>query len=212
MWLGVRRTPLVPAGATRVCGADDTGERRSGRKIRAQGCDREAVRASKPPGLRCWGLTWGSMMLVVPGPWSQRVWAVPVLTARGWPEQPHGRRRQKPSVAGGRQRRQPGRRGLPDRRLVVVVAGGLAAVARARAWVQTRGALVARWRGAAARDHPPGPPPPGQRGPHPPEGKPPRRVQGWAARSDPPGERVEVAWDGGERQQRWGCSRPARWA
>jgi hypothetical protein len=147
----------------------------------------------------------------VPGPWSQRVWVVPVLTALCWPEQPHGRRRQKPSVAGGRQRLQPGRRGLPDRRLVVVVEGGLAAVALARAWVQNRGAMVARWRWDAARDHPPGPPPPGQRGPNPPKGKRPRRLQGWAARSDPPGERVEVDWDGGERQQLWGCSRPARW-
>jgi hypothetical protein len=42
--LGLLITALVPAGATIVLGADDTVERRSGRKIRAKGCYRDAVR------------------------------------------------------------------------------------------------------------------------------------------------------------------------
>jgi hypothetical protein len=64
-----------------VFGADDTVERRSGRQIRAQGCDRDAVRSSNPYVIRCFGLTWVSMMLLVPVPWSRRVWALPFLTA-----------------------------------------------------------------------------------------------------------------------------------
>ena len=36
--LGLLSTCLVPSGATIVFGADDTVERRSGRKIRAKGC------------------------------------------------------------------------------------------------------------------------------------------------------------------------------
>ena len=36
--LGLLITLLVPPGATMVLGADDTGARRSGRQIRAQGC------------------------------------------------------------------------------------------------------------------------------------------------------------------------------
>jgi hypothetical protein len=39
--LGVLITQLVPPGATIVLGADDTVERRSGRKIKAKGCDRD---------------------------------------------------------------------------------------------------------------------------------------------------------------------------
>ena len=38
MLLGLLLTVLVPPGATIVLGADDTVERRSGRKIRAKGC------------------------------------------------------------------------------------------------------------------------------------------------------------------------------
>src|SRR2546426_2785586 len=47
MLLGLLVTLLVPPGATIVLGADDTVERRSGRKIRAKGCYRDAVRSSK---------------------------------------------------------------------------------------------------------------------------------------------------------------------
>ena len=47
MLLGWLITLLVPPGAALVCGADDTVERRSGRKIRAKGCYRDAVRSTK---------------------------------------------------------------------------------------------------------------------------------------------------------------------
>src|SRR5918998_1143481 len=78
-------TRLVPPEATIVLGADDTVERRSGRKITAKGCYRDAVRSSKAQVIRCFGLKWVSMMLLVAVPWSQRVWALPCLTARCWP-------------------------------------------------------------------------------------------------------------------------------
>jgi hypothetical protein len=45
--LGLLITVLVPAGATIVLGADDTVERRGGRKITAKGCYRDAVRSTK---------------------------------------------------------------------------------------------------------------------------------------------------------------------
>src|SRR6266704_781861 len=64
MLLGLLLTALVPPGATIVLGADDTVERRSGRKIRAKGCYRDAVRSSKAPVVRCFGLKWVSMMLL----------------------------------------------------------------------------------------------------------------------------------------------------
>ena len=70
----------MPAGATIVLRADNTVERRSGRKIRAKGCYRDAVRSNKKHVIRWFGLKWVSMMLPVPVPWSQRVWAWPFLT------------------------------------------------------------------------------------------------------------------------------------
>jgi DDE superfamily endonuclease len=71
--LGLLITLLVPPGATIVLGADDTVERRSGRKITAKGCYRDAVRSTKKHMIRCFGLKWVSMMLLVPVPWSRRV-------------------------------------------------------------------------------------------------------------------------------------------
>ena len=93
--LGLLLAVLVPTGATIVLGADDTVERRSGRKIRAKGCYRDAVRSTKKHVVRCFGLKWVSMMLLVPVPWSRRVWALPFLTALCWPKRPRGRRRQR---------------------------------------------------------------------------------------------------------------------
>ena len=79
--LGLLLTVLVPPGATIVLGAEDTIERRSGRKLAAKGCYRDAVRSTKKPVVRGFGLKWVSMMILVRVPWSQRVWALPLLTA-----------------------------------------------------------------------------------------------------------------------------------
>jgi len=68
--LGVIVTWLVPPGAVIVLGADDTIERRSGRKITAKGCYRDAVRSSKKHVVRCFGLKWVAMMVLVPVPWA----------------------------------------------------------------------------------------------------------------------------------------------
>ena len=151
MLLGLLITLLVPPGATIVLGADDTGDRRAGRQIRAKGCDREAGRSSHTPVLRCFGLTWGSMRLLVPVPWSRRVWALPLLTAWGGPAEASKRRRHTTSGAWVRPRMQQVRRWRPGRRLVWVADGGLAAVALALAWVKPQVVMVSRLRWAAAR-------------------------------------------------------------
>jgi DDE superfamily endonuclease len=209
--LGMRLTRLIPPGATLVFGADDTVERRSGRQIRAKGCDRDAVRASKKHVIRGCGLKWVAMRRLVPVPWSRRVWALPCLTALCGPEKQRGRRRHKTSVDWARQMMKQVRRWLPDRRMVLVVDGGFAAGALALACVKHRVALVSRVRWEAALYHPPGPQPPGKRGPKPTTGKRQRRLQGWAARSDTPWAPAEVDWYGGERQQLWVFSRTALW-
>jgi hypothetical protein len=79
--LGLLVTSLVPPGAALVLGADDTVERRRGRQITAKGGYRDAVRSTKTHVMRCFGLKWVVMMLLVPVPWARRVWALPFLTA-----------------------------------------------------------------------------------------------------------------------------------
>jgi hypothetical protein len=204
-------TLLVPAGATIVLGADDTVERRSGRKITAKGCYRDAVRSTKKHVIRCFGLKWVSMMLLVPVPWAQRVWAMPFLTALCRPAKKKDQRRHKTSVDWVRQMINQVRRWLPGRRVVLVVDGGFAAVSLALACVKHQVVMVSRLRWDAALYHRPGPQPPGKRGPKPLKGQRQRGLQTWAARSDTPWETVEVDWYGGQRKQLWIFSHTALW-
>ena len=204
-------TCLVPPGATIVLGADDTVERRSGRKISAKGCYREAVRSTKKHVIRCFGLKWVTMMLLVSVPWAQRVWALPFLTALCRPAEPAKRRRHKTSIDWVRQMITQVRRWLPGRRLVLVVDGGFAAVSLALACVKHNVVMVSRLRWDAALYHRPGPQPPGKRGPKPLKGKRQRSLQGWAERADTPWETVEVNWYGGQRKQLWVVSHTALW-
>jgi hypothetical protein len=204
-------TCLGPPGAPVGLGADDTVARRSGRQITAKGAYRDAVRATKQHVLHGVGVQWGSMMLVVPGPWARRLGALPSLTARCWPAQKRGCPRPKTSVDWVRQMRPQVRRWLPGRKLVWVVDGGLAAVALALAWVKRQVVMVWRLRWEAARSHRPGPRPPGKRGPNPLPGKRHRRLQAWAERSDTPWEPVAVDGYGGQRKNLWGFSPTALW-
>jgi DDE superfamily endonuclease len=209
--LGVLVLVFVPPGVPIVLGADDTVERRSGRQIKAKGCYRDAVRSSKKHVVRCFGLKWVAMMLLVPVPWATRVWALPFLTVLCWPPQSPHRRRHKTSVDWVRQMMKQVRRWLPQRLLVLVVDGGFAAVALALACQEQQVVLVARLRLDAALYHPPAPQLPGKRGRKPTKGKRQRSLQVWAARSDTPWAELEVDWYGGQRQALWVFSRTALW-
>jgi hypothetical protein len=210
--LGWLITGGVPPGATLGLGADDTGARRGGRKIAAKGGYRDAGRSTKKPGIRGVGLQWGSMRLLGPVPWSRRLGAPPFRTALCWPAEPSTRRRHKTSVDWVRHMMKQVRRWWPGRRLGFVVEGGVAAGSLALAWGKSHVVLVARVRWDAARYHPPGPQPPGKRGPQPTQGQRPRRLQAWAERSDTPGETVEVLWYGGQLKHLWVFSRTALWS
>lgn len=60
---------------------DETLERRKGKKIKAKGLYRDAVRSSNQTGnVICFGLKWECMTLILPLPWSKRPWALPFLT------------------------------------------------------------------------------------------------------------------------------------
>ena len=209
--LGMLLMCFVPPGATVILGADDTVERRHGRKITAKGCYRDAVRSSKKHVIRCCGLKWVSMMLLGPVPWSRRVWALPFLTALCRPAEQSPRRRHKTSVDWVRQMMKQVRRWLPGRQVVLVVDGGFAAVSLALACVTYHVTMVSRLRWDAALYHPPGPQPPGKRGPDPTKGQRQRSLQSWAERADTPWETVEVVWYGGQLKKLWVFSRTALW-
>jgi hypothetical protein len=192
--LGMLILLLVPPGAAIVLGADDTVERRSGRKIKAKGCYRDAVRSSKKHVVRCFGLKWVALMLLVPVPWARRVWGLPFLTVLCWPVKSPHQRRHKTSGDWVRQMMKQVRRWWPQRLLVLVVDGGFAAVALALACGASQVTMVARLRLDAALYHPPTPQPQGKRGRKPTKGTRQRSLQVWAAHSDTPWEKLESEW------------------
>jgi DDE superfamily endonuclease len=209
--LGLIVTRFVPAGAVIVLGADDTIERRGGRKIAAKGCYRDAVRSSKKHLVHCFGLKWIALMVLVPVPWANRVWALPFLTVLCWPPTKAGKGRHKTSVDWVRQMMKQGRRWLPKRLLVLGVAGGFATVALALACTISEVVMVSRLRLDAALYHPPGPQPAGKRGRKPTKGSRQRSLKVWAARTDTPWESVSVDWYHGERKALPVFSRTALW-
>src|SRR6266516_558544 len=143
--LGLLVAVLVPRGPLLV-GLDETLERRRGAKIAAKGIYRDAARSSKSHFVKASGLRWVCMMLLVPIPWAQRVWALPVLTVLAPSERYHQERgqRHKAVTEWARQMLLVLRRWLPERSLVVVadqtyaVLTLLARAVRARVTVVTR--------------------------------------------------------------------------
>ena len=77
--LGLLISAFARSG-TIVFGLDDTIERRRGEKIAAKGIYRDPVRSSHTHFVKASGLRWLALMLLVPLPWTQRVWALPFLT------------------------------------------------------------------------------------------------------------------------------------
>jgi len=202
---------VLPGDAPIILAADDTIERRNGRLIAAKGCYRDPVRSSQKHTVLCFGLKWVAMSALIPVPWSERVWALPFLTALSWPEGKGSHRHHKSSIDWARQMVGQVRRWLPGRKLVLVVDGGFAAVALAASCVRREVTMVCRLRLDAAPYHPPRPQPASKRGPKPKKGSRQRSPKQWLARRDTPWEPIEVAWYGGRRKILHILSRTALW-
>jgi DDE superfamily endonuclease len=86
---------VFASSGTLVFGIDDTIERRWGKRIAARGIYRDAVRSSHEHCVKASGLRWLSLMLLVPIPWAQRVWALPFLTVLAPSERYHAQRSQR---------------------------------------------------------------------------------------------------------------------
>jgi hypothetical protein len=149
--------------------------------------------------------------VLIPVPWSERIWALPFLTVLSWPEGKGPHRRHKTSIDWARQMVGQVRRWLPGRKLVLIVDGGFAAVALAASCIHRNVTMVCRLRLDAALYHPPGPQPKSKRGPKPKKGARQRSPKQWLSRSDTPWESVEVAWYGGTRKVLHVLSRIGLW-
>ncbi len=72
--------PLIQGGLPIVFFIDETLERRRGKKIRAKGYYRDAVRSSKSQLVKALGLKWLNMTLSVRLPFIPRAFALPFLS------------------------------------------------------------------------------------------------------------------------------------
>lgn len=103
-------------------GIDETLERRWGRKIKARGIYRDAVRSSKSHFVKCSGLRWICMMLLTPISWADRIWALPFLSVLAPSERysTEHRHRHKKMPHWARQMILQLHRWLPNKLLVIV--------------------------------------------------------------------------------------------
>ena len=160
--LGLLLDAFAPHGPV-VLGIDDTIERRRGKRIRAKGIYRDPVRSSKGHFVKASGLRWLALMLLVPIPWTGRVWALPFLTALA-PSERYCRergRRHKRLTDWGRQLVLQARRWLRGRPLILVADGGFAALELLAALVRAGVTCVTRLRLDAALYEPAPPRRPG---------------------------------------------------
>ncbi|HZS05208.1 MAG TPA: transposase [Blastocatellia bacterium] len=204
---------LLPQGSTVVIGADDTIERRRGKQINGLGCYRDAVKSSRKQVVKCFGLKWLSLMVLVKLPWSSRVWALPFLTVLCRAAAKDSARPHKTAIDILMVCLRLVRRWLPERAIVLVVDGGYAAIKLALlcAGEPTRVTLVTRLRLDASLYHRPGPQPAGKRGRKPRTGGRQRSLTEWAARRETPWTEVESEWYGGRTKKLLVFSRTGLW-
>lgn len=70
---------LIPADQPVTCAVDDTVVRRWGKKVYGKACHRDAVRSTRKKVVHCWGHKWVVITVLVPMPFTNRLWALPVL-------------------------------------------------------------------------------------------------------------------------------------
>jgi hypothetical protein len=130
-----------------VFGIDETLERRRGDKIKAKGIYHDAVRSSHSHFVKCSGLRWMSMMLLCKIKWTNRIWALPFLTALAPSERycHEQGRHHKTITEWARQMIGQLRRWLPGKSLVVVADSSYAALELLAA-VRSYACLITRLR------------------------------------------------------------------
>jgi len=192
---------LLPHQGSIVIGADDTIERRGGKKIKGKGYYRDPLRSTKKQVVKCMGLKWLSLMVLLKLPFSSRVWALPFMTILCRAKEKGSDRPHKTAIDILMICVPIVRRWLPDRAIVLVVDGAYAAVKLALLCGGEQVTLVTRLRMDARLYHPPAPQPPSKRGRKPAKGKRQRSLKARVARSDTNWEEIEVTWYGGRKKK-----------
>lgn len=138
---------VLPSSWPILIAVDETLERRQGKKIKAKGAYRDAVRSSQSKVVISFGLKWECMMLIVPLPWCNRPWALPFLTVLAPSKKANEKagKRHKTSIDWTRQMVKQVSKWL-NRPWVLIGDGAYACMDLARNCIKTNVALVSRLR------------------------------------------------------------------
>ena len=203
--LGLIVCVFVGMGVPLVIGADETLERRKGDKIKAKGVFRDSARSSRKYTVFSFGLRWVSMMVLVPVPWSTRVWALPFLTVLAPSKRTNeaNGKRHKTSIDWIMQMITAVRRWIPDKIIVLVTDGGLVAVKLGLRCARflNPATYISRLQLNARLFNEPGPQPSGKPGPKPKKGQ--RQPSLKRRLKDPKTKwwKFSIPWYGGKKRE-----------
>jgi hypothetical protein len=195
---------LVPQGPVLLAG-DDTVSEHPGDHVAGNGCHRDPVRSSHTFTTWRWGHKWVVLAILVPLPFSQRRWALPVLIALYRPPAVDHRQgcRHKTPVDLLRQLLVLLLRWFPDRQFIGVADGGYACheLAALAARQGDRLTFVSRFFATAHLHAPVAPLPAGlKRRGRPPQKGPKLPTPAAQVAAAPRRQRLEVGWYGGRRR------------
>ena len=196
---------LVPAGTSLVLAVDETLERRRGPKIKYKGWFRDPIRSTANHVSKSLGIRWICLAILVPVPWSQRLWALPFMTlpALGPKTSDKLKKRHRTIVDWAMIMIEKVRTWQPDLDIVLVGDGSYAAVRLIQHCQQLKRPvkLVSRLRLDACLHDFPGAQPKGKRGRKPKKGA---RLPNLATRLVDPKtqwQTLKVLWYGGEEKE-----------
>jgi hypothetical protein len=165
---------LLPEGTPLLLVIDETLERRRGQRIKYKGWFRDPVHSTKQQVVKALGLRWVCLAILVPVPWSQRLWALPFMSVLAPGEKTSVRlgKRHRTLVSWAELMIDKVRRWHPEREITLVGDGSYAAVVLVHRCQRLKKPvrLVARLRLDARLFDFPGPQPKSKRGPKPKKG------------------------------------------
>jgi hypothetical protein len=180
-------------------------ERRRGRKIKYKGWFRDPIRSTVKHVTKALGIRWICLAILVPVPWSTRLWALPFMTipALGPKTSAKLKKQHRTLVEWAMIMIEKVRRWQPEREMVLVGDGSYAAVVLVQRCQRLKQPvkLVSRLRLDATLHSFPGPQPKSKPGPKPKKGA---RQPSLAARLVDPKIRwrtMKLAWYGGDEKE-----------
>lgn len=139
---------LGSEGETLVIAVDEHLERRRGKKIKAKGYYRDAVRSTRTCVVKCPGLKWITVMVLKKLPWHSRLFALPFMTILAPSKDANIKagKRHKTTIGWTIQLTKQLRRWLPTRRIILSTDGGFANASLGWESIRQKTHLISRLR------------------------------------------------------------------